>query len=192
MKRFIISSSVLLFVFLSVMTVLAVSPSQLVPGPNQPTISEEREPNKPPAVSEPNTEANILADPNKIEAEIKAFEGLKKELDEFDKRGVDETHQWLQKETGNKMVLARDNHGNIMAELMFIRKLAVEEGAKKTTAAIEGLLLNRQQRFDKLVEKLKEERREEKQELKRDRSTRSRPTATDQRSSQDRRTTRGR
>ena len=157
-----------------------------MPEPNQPTISAEVEPNKTPTAPEPNTIADILADPNKIEATIKVFEGLQKDLDELDKKGADETRQWLQKEAVNKITLAKDNHGRIMDELMFIRKLAVEEGAKKTTAAIEGLLLKRQQRFDKLVEKLQEDRREERQELRRDRSTRSRPT--DQRSSQDRRT----
>jgi hypothetical protein len=195
MKRFVISVSILLFVSLGLMIVFAEAavnpsrlvrePNQIVREPNQPTISEKVEPNKTPAAPEPNTVASILADPNKIEAEIKAFEGLERELDELDRKGADESRQWLQKEAGNKMALAKSSHENIMDELMFIRKLAVEEGAKKTTAAIEGLLLNRQQRFDKLNEKLQEQRKEERKELRRE-NVRSRPT--DQRSSQDRRT----
>ena len=40
-----------------------------------------------------------------------------------------------------------------------IRKLAYEDKAKKTTAAIDGLLLHRQMRFEELVKKMEEEQR---------------------------------
>ncbi len=156
-------------------------PSQTVPTPNQLTFGVGVEPNK-----TTTTEADILADPNKIETEIKAFEGLQGELDEFDKKGLDESRQWLQREAGNRLSLAKDNHELIMAELTFIRKLAIEEGAKKTKAAIEGLLLNRQQQFDKLNEKLQQDRREEIRELRRERGARGRRPA-DQRAPQERR-----
>ncbi len=189
MKRFVISVSVLLFVSLGVRAVFveaAVSPSQLVPKPNPPDVNTSVEPNKTIPAPEPETEADILADPNEIEAAIKAFEGLQEELDEFEKKSRGGTRQWLKRDTGNKMPLAKGNHENIMAELMFIRKLAVEEGAKKTTAAIDGLLLNRQKQFDELNEKFQEARREERKELRRERGARSRYPA-DQRPSQERR-----
>jgi len=191
MKRLIISVSILLTASLGVMTALAQTKgglSRLLPAPNQPTDSANVDPNKTTSAPKPETEAGPLADPNRIEAAIKAFKGLQEELDELNKTRGSETRQWLQKETGNRMPLAKDNHEHIMAELMFIRKLAVEEGAKKTTAAIDGLLLNRQQRLDKLIEKFQEERVEEKREEKRRaRSTRSRQRPR-QEMQQDRRT----
>jgi hypothetical protein len=78
------------------------------------------------------------------------------------------------------MPLAKANHERILEELMFIRKLTVEEKAAKTTAAIDGIMLNRQQQFEQLMEKY----RQEKLETKRDKNMRGR----NQTSSQDRRT----
>jgi len=184
MKRFVISLSILLTAYLGIMTTLAeitVNPSLLMPAPNQLTVDADVDPDKTTAAPKPKTEP--LADPNRIEAAIKAFEGLQEELNELNKNSAGETRQWLQKETDNRMPLAKANHEHIMAELMFIRKLTVEEGAKKTTAAIDGLLLNRQQQFDKLIEKFQEERRE----LRRERTTRSRHSPS-QRSPHDRQT----
>jgi hypothetical protein len=189
MKRLIILMSILLTVSLGVMTVLAgtsVVPSQLSPTQNQPTVSADTEPNKTTTALEQKTETDILADPNRIEAAIQAFEGLQKQLDELNRRSTGAERMWLQKESSNRMPLIKINHEHIVAELMLIRKLAVEEGAKKTTAAIDGLLLNKQQRLDKLIEKFQEERRESKrgrdirgrqhprQEMQQDRRTRVR------------------
>jgi hypothetical protein len=153
MKRLVISLSVLLFASFGLMTVFAqvpVSPARLMPEPNQPTVGAGVEPNEAVTAPEPETVADVLADPNKIEAAIQAFEGLQKDLDDLNKKGGVDTRQWLQKETGNKMPLAKAIHEQIMAELMFVRKLAVGEKAEKTTAAIDGLLLNRQRQFDEL------------------------------------------
>jgi len=186
MKRFIISLSVLLIASLGLMIVFAeaaVSPSQLVPEPNQPTVSAEAKPNKTTTAPEPNTIADILADPNKIESAIKEFEGLDKELAELKKEGVDEMRQWFSKEADSRTALAKAAHENATEEIMFIRKLAVEEGAKKTTAAIDGLLLSRQERYDKLIVRLQEEKKE----LRRTRTTRDRYRP-GQRYPQDRRT----
>ena len=55
--------------------------------------------------------------------------------------------------------MARAIHPQIQAEISSIRAIAVEENAKKTTAAIDGLLLARKERFDKLVIKIAEEKR---------------------------------
>lgn len=176
MKRFVISVSVLLFTFFGLMTIFAqvpVNPSRLMPEPNQPAVSADIEPNTTKTTTEEKskTETDILADPNRIEAAIQAFDGLQKELDEINRKGGDETRQWLQQEPGNKLPLAKDVHERVMAELMFIRKLAVEESAKKTTAAVDGLLLKRQQQFDELNEKFKEERIRQ---LRQERGARSR------------------
>jgi hypothetical protein len=66
---------------------------------------------------------------------------------------------WLQTTQDSKLELARAIHPQIQAEMSSIRAIAVEEKAKKTTAAIDGLLLARKERFDKLVIKMEEEKR---------------------------------
>lgn len=103
------------------------------------------------------TDYDLLIDPNKIQARINAFAGLEQSLKEVDRRSDNEIREWLQKTVDNRISLARAVHEQIRAEILFIRKLAVEEGAKKTTAAIDGLLLNRQKRFERLIEKMEEE-----------------------------------
>ena len=45
----------------------------------------------------------------------------------------------------------------ITAEFKFLRELAIKEGAAKTTAAIDGILLDRQERFKDVIEKLEKE-----------------------------------
>ncbi|MHC4156033.1 MAG: hypothetical protein ACYST6_14085 [Planctomycetota bacterium] len=45
-------------------------------------------------------------------------------------------------------------HKQVVDELVFLRQVAVEEGALKTVAATEALLLDRQERFEKVFGKL--------------------------------------
>jgi hypothetical protein len=66
---------------------------------------------------------------------------------------------WLQTTPDNKLELSKALHPQIQAEIGSIRAIAVEEKAKKTTAAIDGLLLAREERFGKLVIKMEEETR---------------------------------
>jgi hypothetical protein len=54
--------------------------------------------------------------------------------------------------------LAKSVHQQIVAEVSSIRVVAVEEEAKKTTAALDGLLLTRQERLDTFVKKMEEEK----------------------------------
>ncbi|MFQ6035973.1 MAG: ankyrin repeat domain-containing protein [Sedimentisphaerales bacterium] len=60
-------------------------------------------------------------------------------------------NEWLQTTIDNKANLLNSVHAEIWDEYVSIRTVAVEEQAKKTTAAIDGLLLSRQQRFDDLT-----------------------------------------
>lgn len=66
---------------------------------------------------------------------------------------------WLEATPENKLELAGEINPIIQAEIGSIRAIAVEEKAKKTTAAIDGVLLARQERFNQLVTKLEEDRR---------------------------------
>lgn len=58
---------------------------------------------------------------------------------------------WLQRDFDGKIELAKAVHNQTSGQIVSIRKVAVDEDAKKTTAAIDGILLDRQKRFEKLV-----------------------------------------
>ena len=77
--------------------------------------------------------------------------------EQLDPQTQEEIRLWAQAAPDNKMELARALHPIFQAELGSIRTIADEEKAKKTTAAIDGVLLARQQRFEKLVVKMEEE-----------------------------------
>ncbi len=186
MKRFVILALVLLAGSFCIMAAFAGTTnnsSQPSSALKQATDTEGKDPNTT-IDARPKTEADILADPNEIESAIKEYEGLDRQLTELKRRSGDEIRQWFGKEGDNRTVLARAAYENVTEEMMFIRKLAVEEGAKKTIAAIDGLLLSRHERFDRIIERLQEE---EQKELRRTRSPRDRYRP-GQRYPQDRRT----
>jgi hypothetical protein len=69
-------------------------------------------------------------------------------VEQIDAETQDEVRQWLQAAPDNKAELAKSLHPKIHAEIAMIRQVAVEEEAKKTTAAIDGILLARKVRHD--------------------------------------------
>ncbi|MFZ0035588.1 MAG: hypothetical protein WAK60_11460 [Sedimentisphaerales bacterium] len=102
------------------------------------------------------SDANAAADPNAVRAKIEKFEGLGDALKQIDMASSDEISRWtLSKE--EKLDLALAVQKQITAELNFLRGLAVKEGAVKTTAAIDGILLDRQKRIKDVTEKLEKE-----------------------------------
>jgi hypothetical protein len=86
------------------------------------------------------------------------FESEDRQAEQLDPVTQEQMRQWLQTTPDNKLDLAKALHPQVQADIGSIRAIAVEEGAKKTTAAIDGLLLAREERFDKLVVKIEEER----------------------------------
>ena len=84
--------------------------------------------------------------------------------DPEDTQTENEISQWLEATIDNKEDLANAVNEQIMTEFTFVRTIAVREEAKKTTAAIEGLMLSRRQRFEELIVSMAEER--EKQALR--------------------------
>lgn len=80
--------------------------------------------------------------------------------EQLDPQTQEQIRLWIQSTPDNKLELARAIHPLIQSEMASIRAVAVEEQAKKTTAAIDGFMLARQQRFNKLVVKLEQEQRE--------------------------------
>lgn len=101
-------------------------------------------------------------EPNMFKTAIKPVVGLEKELEALAKKSENEMQQWLAG-GDSKIGLASAIQEQIRAELVLTRKAAVEEAAKKTTAAIDGLLLARQMRLAKLVEKMAEQAQDPRQ-----------------------------
>jgi hypothetical protein len=100
------------------------------------------------------SEVKSLSDPNEVRTRIKTFEGLEKALDGVDRGSRNETRGWLQKRVINRPNLLKTVQSQIIAELSLIRERAEKEGAKETVAAIDGVLLDRQERFGRMTRKL--------------------------------------
>jgi hypothetical protein len=105
--------------------------------------------------------------------------------EEIDTHTQNEIRDWLQATPENKIRLAESVHEQLASELSSIGNIAVEEEAKKTAAAIDGLLLSRQQRFTRTAQTMEEEDRKAEQEQAEDFSDSSRDKTS-------RRSTRGR
>jgi hypothetical protein len=136
-------------------------------------------------------DVEFMADSNTasaIRAKLKKFEGLEKGLEKVNQKSKDEVSEWT-RGIGTKKVriddedtledridLGGDVQRQVIRELVFLRGIAVKEGAKETAAAIEGLLLDRQQRYEKIFDKMNEAteriRQRDREERKRKRSER--------------------
>jgi hypothetical protein len=104
---------------------------------------------------------DILADPNEIKARIKTFDGLEKSIKEVSDKSQNEMRQWQQTRYDNRTTLARYVDKQFDDEIDFIRKVAVEESAKKTVEAIDNLRTVRHQRSSKINKELLLQRREQ-------------------------------
>lgn len=112
--------------------------------------------------------APALLDPNAVYAAIKAYPGLDKELEQVGRGSRTEVAEWrrLQESLANATAvdnrtrMTREVQKQVALELGLLRKIADEEGAKKTIAAIDGVLLYRQSRLEKLNKQLQEDQRQ--------------------------------
>ena len=86
------------------------------------------------------------------------YQSARGPTEQLDAETENEIRQWLQADVEDKTNLAQAVHEQIWVEITSIRNVAVKEEAKKTTAAIDGLLLHRQMRFDALFRKMEEEK----------------------------------
>lgn len=164
MKRSVVLTVVLAFVFLAFITIFAVSegaiPQFLQQQVQDPNLLEKLGLPEVPGITGLKAEPNLFADPNKIRAIVKSFEGLDKKLEEVDRQSQqDEMREWLQTSTDNRPAIERATERQVRAELDLIRQIAVEEKAVKTVAAIDGIAMNRQERSQKLLKKMEEEAR---------------------------------
>lgn len=119
-----------------------------------PQRRSERKPNKDTEESAP--DANSIGDPNAAKAPYQMFEGLEDDLIILNQQAEKEIHEWVRSKSDDRTNLARSVNEQIVREFNFIRELAVEEGAEKTAAAIDGIITMRQERFDRFIADLEE------------------------------------
>ena len=83
-------------------------------------------------------------------------QSTRRPAEQLDVETENEIRQWLQADA-DKTNLAEAVHQQLRLDIESVRIVAVEEEAKKTTAAIDGVLLYRQTRFEALIQKMEEE-----------------------------------
>lgn len=106
------------------------------------------------ADANPIVDVNTTNDPNAVRADIEKFEGLDGDLRRINNESRKEISEWTRGRLDDRLELALAMQEQIKMELEFLRKLAAEEGAAKTTAAINGILLDRQERFVSVIKEL--------------------------------------
>jgi len=119
---------------------------------------------------------DLLADPNEIKTRVKTFDGLEKSVKQISDKSKNEERQWLQTRYDNRTALLRAVDKQIEDEIDFVRKVAVEESAKKTVEAIDSLRTNRRKRSLTVNRELMQQKRE--QRLTESASTRGRGRTT--------------
>lgn len=115
------------------------------------------------AVPPPVAQLDMLKDPNEIKARVKTFPGLEKAVKDVNDKSDNETRQWEQTRYDNRTYLARAVQVQYEDEIALIRKSAVEENAKKTTAALDNILAVRKKRSDAVYRDLMEQKRDTRQ-----------------------------
>jgi hypothetical protein len=79
--------------------------------------------------------------------------------EQLDPQTEQEIRLWTQASPEQKNDLAKSVNDQLLAEIGSIRTIAVEEKAKKTTAALDGIMLAHQERFTATLKKMEEEQR---------------------------------
>jgi len=110
-------------------------------------------------VNSPLRKWEFLADANAIRSRVQKFEGLDKSIEGVIGGGMREMRSWDISRAGDNKDAAIGVQDQAMEELSLIRQLAKEEGGKKTLAAIDLIMLERQQRYEKMLGKIEMERR---------------------------------
>jgi hypothetical protein len=133
------------------------------PGPNANSAGRTRPGINAGNIGQTSVEADLLADPNEIKTRVKSFKGLEKAVKEVSDKSKNEERHWLQTRYDNRSTLATYVDKQYEDEIGFIRKIAVEESAKKTIKSIDSLRTNRNKRSSEIKKELREQRREQSQ-----------------------------
>jgi len=102
-----------------------------------------------------------VLDPNEVKSRVEKFEGLKEILEPLGTERKNEEREWLNGPIEERSRLGRLVQQQFLAELEAIRKCAVDEGAAKTVAAVDSILLARRTQFEDVNKKIQLARKRE-------------------------------
>ena len=153
MKRLIISILILLAISLTLATALANTEDK---DSKHRTGSQEVVQVKNTSDQQTN-DVNSFVDPNKTNIDKEDETG--KALLHIDQESKKEVREWLNRKVENRIALAKAVQKQVDAELKFLRKIAVDEGAEKTLQAVDQLLAARNDRFEKVIKRMRAEQK---------------------------------
>ena len=163
MKRLIISILILSVISLSFVTALA-------------DTEDKKSQHKQEVVQVKNTghkqtaDVNNISEPNKTKAD--KLDETSKSLTRLEQESKKEIREWMNRRVENRIALAKAVQKQVDAELKFLRKIAVEEGAEKTVQAIDQLLAARNKRFEKVIKKMQAEQKSDRMKAREERKGR--------------------
>jgi len=112
-------------------------------------------------------------DPNVIAKQLQQMTSLQTPLQTLDANSVNEQRAWVLRRSDNRTMLLRSVQKQFEDEMAFVKKVATEEKAVKTTKAVDDLVAARKKRYEKIGEELRDQRR---QALQESRDTMATPT----------------
>lgn len=98
-----------------------------------------------------------LAEPNTVRNNLAKSKVLDDAIKKLESESQNEIAHWNDGLTDCSPEVVSAVYEQIGAEFEFVRKNAVEESAEKTITVLDGLLLDRKNRLDKIVEKIQED-----------------------------------
>jgi len=132
-------------------------------------------------------DANIPKEPNAEDLQAKMLEDIEKAFEELKRGSQKEERGWLQLKAEKKTELVKAVQKQLLDELNVLREIAIEEKAVKTTAAIDKLLGDRQERFKKVLKRMDvENEKMQRKEQMRERRSRERDRERDRDRDRDR------
>lgn len=174
MKRLVILITILLVVSLTFTNSFAAASHEQSDKPEKSRPSK----NSPEQIQKTTPDANSPAEPNAVKTVAEEIpEELAEAMRRIESEGRAETREWMRGEAGNRINLAKTVQEQVTTELNFLRQFAVEEGAVKTTKAIDLLLANRQQRLERILERMEEQKQRDSEQ---DKPTRTRDRTRDE------------
>ena len=114
---------------------------------NQPQVTEETGPRGREDANAVTPGLEFLGDADAVKSKLQQHEGLEKKIENLAMRGRVESREWVNENAEDQFDLAHAVHRQAVDEFLLLRKLAADEGAEKTVAAIDGVLLERDKRY---------------------------------------------
>jgi ankyrin repeat protein len=130
-----------------------------------------------------NDSNNIALDPNEVKEKIKKYPDLEKAVADIASGNRNVERQWTRIDEDNRTLLISVTRRQFESEMEFIKKVANEEKAQKTSEAVTKLIDSRKEKFASITREVRDEIN------KQERESSTRTTTTSSRRSSNRATT---